>query len=480
MNYDDKLLGLFINGQWIRKTDKCENVVNPATGKTLAQLPHAGPTELQQVVASAKAGFDVWKKTPAETRAKIMQKAVNLLRERAKEIGTIMTMEQGKPLKEAIAEVNRCANIIEWDLNQALRIYGQVIAGKPGYQRLTIRQPIGPVAAFTPWNFPASVLARKVGGALAAGCSLVLKAAEETPGTACAVAQCFQDANLPAGVLNLVFGVPAEISSYLIAHDEIRAVTFTGSVPVGKLLAALAGTHMKPVVMELGGSSPVIVCNDTDARLAARIIAAAKFRNAGQICTAPARFIVQGSVYEEFIDEFAKYASSLKVGDGLLETTQMGPLANERRVRAMVNLVEDAIKGGASLRSGGKRIGMEGNFFQPTVIADVPLNADLMTQETFGPIAPIVKFNTLDEAISIANGTPFGLAGYAFTESSASAHRLYEEVDVGILSINHGEGSVPEAPFGGVRNSGHGREGGEESLYCYTTTKFISHRGTIN
>ena len=471
-------LGLFIHGKWIYDRAEGENVVNPATGEIIARLPHADETDLKAAADSAKAGFDVWRAMPLSERTAILQRAVDLMRERAAAIGHAMTLDQGKPVREATTEVSRAASLIEWDLNQAQRLYGHIIPGRPGFQRYTLRQPIGPVAAFTPWNFPGSVMGRKMGGALAAGCSLVVKAAEETPSTACEFVRCFEDAGLPAGVLNLVFGVPAKISEYLIASEHIRAISFTGSVPVGKHLAALAASHMKPAVMELGGSSPVIICADTDPRAAARALGAAKFRNAGQICTAPTRFIVDRAVHDDFVDELVAYAKSLRLGDGLNADTTMGPMANERRVSAMPKLVDDARQRGASIKCGGQTHGAAGYFFEPTVVADVPMDSLLMTTEPFGPIAPVVSFSTLDEAIRIANGTPYGLAAYAYTESAATAHRLAEELECGILSINHGEGAIAEAPFGGVKDSGYGREGGEQSLDAYTVVKFVSHRST--
>ena len=471
-------LGLFIDGKWIYDRPQGEDVINPADGSVIARLPHATLGDLKLAAESASKGFKVWSQMPLDQRTKILQRAVDLIRERASSIGHAMTLDQGKPVKEAIIEANRAASLIEWDLNQAQRMYGHIIPGRPGFQRYTLRQPIGPVAAFTPWNFPGSVMGRKMGGALAAGCSLVVKASEETPSTACAFVRCFEDAGMPPGVLNLVFGVPSEISEYLIASEHIRAITFTGSVPVGKHLAAMAAGHMKPAVMELGGSSPVIICADTDPRAAAKTLAAAKFRNAGQICTAPTRFIVHQSVHDAFAEEMVAFARSLKLGSGLDARTTMGPMANGRRIDAMQRLVEDARIKGANILCGGKPAGDKGFFFEPTVISNVPSDSLLMTSEPFGPIAPIVSFDTLDEAIRIANDTPYGLAGYAYTESAAVAHKLAEQVECGILSINHGEGAIAEAPFGGVKDSGYGREGGEQSLDAYTVVKFVSHRSS--
>jgi succinate-semialdehyde dehydrogenase/glutarate-semialdehyde dehydrogenase len=334
---------------------------------------------------------------------------------------------------------------------------------------------VGPVAAFVPWNFPAGGPMRKISSALTASCSIIIKASEETPATAAALVACFADAGLPAGVLNLVFGEPAEVSARLIASPITRLVAFTGSVPVGKLLAAAAGEVMKPTLMELGGHAPVIVCEDADPATAARRAARAKFVNAGQVCTSPSRFLVHESLVEDFTAEFVKAAESVVVGDGLAPGTTMGPLANERRLVAMQRLTTDATERGAKVLTGGERLDRAGYFFAPTVLTDVPADAALLHEEPFGPLAPIVPFTELDEALRIANELPYGLAAYGFTRSAATAERLAAELEAGILSINHCGGSVHEAPSGGVKESGHGREGGPEALDSYLVTKRVSH-----
>ena len=355
-------------------------------------------------------------------------------------------------------------------------MYGRVIPSEEGMRHAVLRQPIGPVAAFSPWNFPMSSPARKVAGALSSGCSIILKASEETPAGAVQLVRAFHDAGLPPGVLNLVFGNPAEISNHLIPQSSIRLITFTGSIPVGKTLAEMAGRHMKPAVMELGGHAPVIVCDDVDPVATAATSVAGKSRNAGQVCVAPTRFFVQESIYERFADSFAEKAAQLKIGNGLDPTTQLGPLANSRRIDAMEGLVADAKAKGAKVLAGGQRIGNRGYFFPLTVLADVPDDARAMREEPFGPLAPVNPVRDLDEAIEKANSLPYGLAAYAFTRSANNADRLASEIEAGNLAINHFVASVAETPFGGVKDSGYGREGGTEGLQCYTVAKNVSHK----
>jgi succinate-semialdehyde dehydrogenase/glutarate-semialdehyde dehydrogenase len=338
-----------------------------------------------------------------------------------------------------------------------------------------LRLPIGVVAGFSPWNFPMSSPIRKVAGALGAGCSLILKASEETPAGAMQLVQAFHDAGLPAGVLNLLYGVPSEISEHLIPQPSVRLVTFTGSVPVGKRLTELAGRHMKPVIMELGGHAPVLVCEDADAEKSAATSVIGKSRNAGQVCVSPTRFFVHESKYTQFLDRFAEDAKAIKIGDGLDPSTQMGPVANHRRIEAMETLVADARDKGARVVAGGSRLGNRGYFFPLTVLAEVPDGARVMNEEPFGPVAIINPVKSLDEAIEKANCLPYGLAAYAFTNSSSNADRLATEVEAGNLSINHLTASIAETPFGGVKDSGLGREGGTEGLDCYTVVKNVSH-----
>jgi succinate-semialdehyde dehydrogenase/glutarate-semialdehyde dehydrogenase len=468
---------LFINGQWLDAADgKTLAVFNPATGQEIGRVAHAGKADLDKALDAAQKGFETWRDmTPAE-RSKIMRKAAALMRERAAEIAPLLTQEQGKPLAEAKGETLAAADIIEWFAEEGFRVYGRIVPprGNLAIRQMVLKDPVGPVAAFTPWNFPINQVVRKVSAALAAGCSMLVKAPEETPAGPAALIRAFADAGIPPGVLGLVYGNPAEISSYLIPHPVIRKITFTGSTPVGKQLAALAGQHMKRVTMELGGHAPVIVCEDADIALAVKSAGAAKFRNAGQVCISPTRFLVHESVKAEFAQQMVKYAQGLKVGDGLAEGTQMGPLANSRRLTAMAEFHEDAVKAGAQVLAGGKRIGDAGNFWEPTVLADVPLQAKIFNDEPFGPVAAIRSFERLEDAISEANRLSFGLAGYAFTKSLKNADLLTRRVEVGMLWVNMPAMPSAEMPFGGIKDSGYGSEGGPEALDAYLNTRAVA------
>ena len=467
---------LLINGQWCdAASGKTLDVVNPATGKTIGKVAHADIADLDRALAAAQQGFEAWRKVPANERATTMRKAAALVRERAPDIARLLTQEQGKPFAEARVEVLSAADIIEWFADEGRRVYGRIVPSRNLLaQQLVMKEPLGPVAAFTPWNFPINQVVRKLSAALASGCSFLVKAPEETPASPAALLQAFVDAGVPAGTVGLVFGDPAQISSYLIPHPIIRKVTFTGSTPVGKQLAALAGAHMKRVTMELGGHAPVIVAADADLALAVKAAGGAKFRNAGQVCISPTRFLVHNSLREAFAQALVKHAQSLKLGDGLTEGTTLGPLANPRRMAAMAHVMADAAAKGAKLATGGERVGSEGNFFAPTVLTDVPLNADVFNNEPFGPVAAIRGFDTLDEAIAEANRLPFGLAGYAFTQSIKNAHQLAQRLEVGMLWINQPAAPSPEMPFGGVKDSGYGSEGGPEAMEAYLVTKAVS------
>lgn len=464
---------LFIDGKW-RETRETLPVVNPADDSQLGSVPLATEGDLEDAVHAAVRGFAVWRATSPERRAEIILKAASLIRERIEEISVIMTLEQGKPIDQSRSEVRRACDIFEWDANEGRRLYGRQIPAQPGMLHFAIREPIGPVAAFSPWNFPISSPARKVGGALAAGCSIILKAAEETPASAVLMTQAFKDAGLPDGVLNLVFGNPGKISTYLISSPDVRLITFTGSVPVGKKLASLAGEYMKPAIMELGGHGPVIICDDVDVEEVARLSSEIKSRNAGQVCVAPTRFFVHESIYDRFVDAFARHASSHVSGNGLDPKVTLGPLANTRRLDAMIELVDDARAKGARIVTGGVRNGDVGNFFPMTVIADLPDDVRCMSEEPFGPLAMIAPFKSLDEAIVSTNSLPFGLASYGFTKNADNIAAMMAKIECGTLSINHYVSSVAETPFGGVKDSGYGREGGIEGLQAYTVVKNVS------
>lgn len=467
-------LRLYIGGTWKSTADSI-SVLNPADESVIGSVPIATTADLDAAISAAADGFRTWRNTSPRKRAEVILKAVALMRARIEEIASSITLEHGKPISEARLEVIRGCEFFEWDAAEGQRTYGRVIPSEPGIKYTVLHQPIGTVAAFSPWNFPMSQPSRKIAGALAAGCSIIIKASEETPAGAVHIARAFHDAGLPPGVLNLLFGYPSEISEYLIPHNQVRLVAFTGSTAVGKHLTGLAARHMKPVLMELGGHAPVVVCDDVDPIATAVMSAARKARNAGQVCTSPTRFYVQAPVYEEFARTFADKAREVIVGNGFDASTQMGPLANHRRIEALETLVADAKAKGARVLAGGERMGDRGYFFPVTVLADVPDDARVMREEPFGPLAVINPVSSIDEAIDKANGLPFGLAAYAFTRSARNADRLMEGIEAGNVSINTLEASVAETPFGGVKESGYGREGGAEGLSHYTVVKNVSH-----
>ena len=470
---------LYIDGQWRpARANRTLPVLNPATEEVIGQVAHASKDDLDEALAAAAKGFAAWKKVSAYERSKLMRKAADVFRSRADAIAKLMTQEQGKPLAEAKMEVLAGADIIDWFAEESRRAYGRVIPARAeGVYQLVVKEPVGPVAAFTPWNFPINQVVRKLSAALATGCSIIVKAPEETPASPAELIRAFADAGLPAGVANLVYGVPAEISEYLIAHPTIRKVTFTGSTPVGKQLAALAGQHMKRVTMELGGHAPAIVFDDADLELAAKTLAGAKFRNAGQVCVSPTRFLVQEKLYAPFVERFTALAKAVKVGNGMDEGTQMGPLVHDRRIPWVEGLMADARQRGAEVHTGGERIGNKGYFYQPTVLTGVGKDARMMNEEPFGPVAMIAPFSDLDEVVEEANRLPFGLASYAFTRSAKTANAVASRVESGMMTINHLGLALPEVPFGGVKDSGYGSEGGSEAIEAYLNTKFVTQAG---
>ena len=470
---------LFIDGEWMNaRSGRTIPVVNPASGDTIGTLAFAEQADLDHALDAAAKGFNTWKRISAYERSKIMRKAANLLRERVELVSRLMTMEQGKTLAEAKGEILNGADTIDWFAEEARRTYGRVIPARgEGIYQLVIKEPVGPVAAFTPWNFPINQIVRKLSAALAAGCSIIVKAPEETPASPAELIRAFADAGVPAGTVNLVYGDPATISGYLIPHPVIRKISFTGSTVVGKQLAALAGQYMKRATMELGGHAPVIVFDDADAAVAAKVMAASKFRNAGQVCISPTRFLVQEGIYESFVEQFVANAKKLKVGDGMEAGINMGALANPRRSQAMDVNLEDASKHGAKLRTGGHRIGAKGNFFEPTVVTELPNDAKAMNEEPFGPLAVINPFRTFEDAVKEANRLPFGLAAYAWTKSAKTANAIAAAVETGMITINHVGLGIPEVPFGGVKDSGYGSEGGSEAIEPYLNPKFVSQAG---
>jgi succinate-semialdehyde dehydrogenase / glutarate-semialdehyde dehydrogenase len=472
-------VSLFIDGSWSAAVSgRSLPVVSPATGDAIGTVAHAERADLDRALEAADKGFRAWRKVSAFDRSKVMRKAANLLRDRADAIAPLLTMEQGKPLPEAKGEVLAGADVIDWFAEEARRTYGRVIPARTeGIYQLVVKEPVGPVAAFTPWNFPINQVVRKLSCALAAGCSIIVKAPEETPASPAELIRCFADAGVPAGVINLVYGVPAEISEYLIPHPIIRKISFTGSTAVGKQLAAIAGAHMKRVTMELGGHAPAIVFDDADVDAASRLLATAKYRNAGQVCVSPTRVLVQERVYERFVEGFVQHSRTVRVGDGLEASTTMGPMANPRRITAMETFIGDATQRGATVHTGGHRIGNKGNFFEPTVITDVPKDARVMNEEPFGPLAVIAPFSTFDEVVTEANRLPYGLASYAYTRSAKTANDIAAAVESGMIAINHHGLALPEVPFGGVKDSGYGSEGGSEAIENYLNTKFVTQAG---
>ena len=467
---------LFIGGNWLtnRERDPAA-VLDPATGLRIGSVELAGEPQLEQAVAAAVAGFHAWQDMALSERCRILAGAAALLRQRADEIGHLMTQEQGKRLSEARMEVSTAAEIVDWCSEEARRSYGRYVPSRTGKQeQLVIREAVGPVAAFTPWNFPVNQAVRKIAPALAAGCSIVLKGPEEAPASVAALVRAFDEAGVPPGTLNLVYGVPAEISTFLIKHPAIRKISFTGSTRVGKQLASLAGSYMKRVTMELGGHAPVIVCKDADIALSVKLMIVQKFWNAGQTCISPTRFLVQENIYESYLAQFTKAAQALKVGSGLDPDTRMGPMANQRRVDAIAELVDEAVSQGATTRIGGARIKGPGFFFEPTVMENVSPDSRLMNEEPFGPVACFSRFSTLAKAIEEANRLPYGLAAYAFTESAADQARLMHGIHSGMVAINSISLGLPELPFGGVNDSGYGSEGGQEAIDAYQNIKLVS------
>ena len=469
-------LSLYIDGEFIQGGGRREqDIINPATHEVIGKLPHATREDLDRALAAAARAFQSWKKTSPTERSKVLRKVAELARERAQDIGRAMTMDQGKPLAESVGEVVACSEHAEWHAEECRRIYGRVIPSRnDSVRQMVLREPVGVCAAFTPWNFPFNQAIRKVAAAIGAGCTMVLKGPEDTPSAVVALARLFHDAGLPAGVLNLVWGVPAEVSEHLIESPIVRKISFTGSVPVGKMLAAKAAGLMKRSTMELGGHAPVIICDDADIDLAVKTLVPYKFRNAGQVCISPTRFYVQEGAYERFVAGFVEKTQALKVGDGLLPETKMGPLAQARRVGAVAAFVEDARERGATVLTGGAPIPGVGNFFSPTVIADLPEDARLMTEEPFGPVLGIARFKTIDEVLARANSLPYGLAAYAFTGSNRNAHALSTGLEAGMVTINHLGLALAETPFGGIKDSGIGSEGGTETFDGYLNTKFVT------
>ncbi|MDB9871668.1 NAD-dependent succinate-semialdehyde dehydrogenase [Alphaproteobacteria bacterium] len=470
---------LFLNGEWRDSLSKeTLEIINPATEEIIGKLAHARKDDLDIALSAADTAFKDWKNVSAYDRSKILRKAAEIIRSKVDLIAGLMTLEQGKPLAEAKGETLGAADSIDWYAEEGRRAYGRIIPARAqGVYQFVFKEPVGVVAAFTPWNFPLNQVVKKVAAAFAAGCTVIIKGPEETPASVAELIKAFDEAGMPKGSINLVFGIPAEISEYLISHPIVRKVTFTGSTAVGKQLASLAGSHMKRATMELGGHSPAIVCADADVNVAVKILSANKFRNAGQVCISPTRFLVHESVYDQFVEGFVKSAESLNVGNGLDEGINMGPLAHDRRLTAIEGFVADAVEKGAKILTGGKRKGNKGYFFEPTVMTDVSKDSRIMNEEPFGPLAPINSFSSIDEVVEEANRLNYGLAAYAYTNSAKTAQHLGAAIESGQVSINHHGLGLVDTPFGGVKDSGYGSEGGPEGLDAYMTTKLVSQTG---
>ena len=467
-------LQLHIDGEWLgvghRRT---HTVLNPASGDALGELPLADDADLDRALAAADRGFSHWRRTDPNKRAAVLAGAARLLRERAEIVARNATLEEGKTLAEARIEVHAAAGLLDFYAGEAVRLYGRVLMRPPGMRSLVVKEPVGPVAAFAPWNFPIHNPVRKLAAPIATGCSVILKPAEEAPGSAIAVVRALLDAGLPAGVAQLVFGVPDEVSRRLLASTVIRKLSFTGSTTVGRHLMRLAAGTVKKTTLELGGHAPVIVFDDCDLEQTVETLATAKFRNAGQVCVSPTRFYVQEGIYDRFVERIAARSARVRVDDGLAEGAEMGPMANPRRPVSVEGLISEAVGDGARVLAGGRRIDRGGFFFEPTVLADVPIETRAMNEEPFGPVIMAAPFRGFDEAVELANRLPFGLAAFAFTENGRQANRIADAVECGMIGINTARLAAPDAPFQGVKQSGHGSEDGIEGLEACLVTKTI-------
>lgn len=451
------------------------DVINPATGESIGKVAYGSPADIAEAIETARRGLRSWQAVPAWERGRIMKDSAGIIRRGADRIAQMLTLEQGKVLAQAHDEVHRAADFIEWGGEQARRIAGRIIPGRQAGQRIEVQpHPIGVVAALTPWNFPMALAAKKFAGALAAGCAIICKPSQETPGCVLALGEALLEAGVHPRALAIVFGDANQVSTQLIESPVISKITFTGSIPIGKRLAAAAGLHMKPVTMELGGHAPVVVYRDVDPEATAELLARAKFTNAGQICLCPSRFFVEESIAERFTARFAEVAANLTVGDGMDPATEVGPLANERRVDAIARLVDDVRDRGARVLAGGDRIGNRGYFYAPTALTNVSDEAAILHEEPFGPVAPILPFRDEEAMLEAANSLEFGLSAYVFTHDGKRQRRLVDALQYGAVSVNASLTHLPEAPLGGWKDSGIGTEGGIEILEPYTITKHVN------
>lgn len=466
---------IFVNGEW-SVPQGCDwiEVNNPSTGKPVGRVPKAGRKETVEAIESAEKAFRAWAAQPAVERARVVKRWYDLIVENADDLALILTAEQGKPLAEAKGEILYGAAFFEWFAEEAKRVYGEVLpAAQPGQRLVVLRQPIGVCAAITPWNFPMAMIPRKAGPAIAAGCSMVLKPASATPFSALALAELGQRAGLPAGVFSVVTGAAGEVGDELSTHPLVRKVTFTGSTEVGRSLMSKAAGTIKKVALELGGNAPLIVFDDADIDVAVAGAMASKFRNMGQTCVCANRIYVQSAIHDQFVERFAQAVAALKVGDGQLPGVQQGPLIDEAAVLKVQEHIDDALSLGARVITGGKRHALGQTFFEPTVLANVTAEMRIAVEETFGPVAPVFRFDTEAEVIAAANDTEFGLAAYFFTRDNARVWRVSEALEVGIVGVNTGATSYEGAPFGGVKSSGIGREGSHHAIEEFTELKYV-------
>ncbi|WP_333824821.1 NAD-dependent succinate-semialdehyde dehydrogenase [Pinisolibacter sp.] len=464
-----------IGGAWVGADGGATlTVTNPATGEVLGTIPDVGRAEVARAIAAAEAAFPAWAAKTAAERATILMKLANLIRANVDALGELLTMEQGKPLAEAKGEVLGSAGYVQWFAEEARRVYGDTIPSPWADRRiLVLKEPVGVVAAITPWNFPSSMISRKLGAALAAGCTAVIKPAELTPYSGIAWGMLAEEAGVPAGVVNIVTGKPAPIGDEFLENPAVRKITFTGSTAVGRMLAGRGAERLKRVSMELGGNAPLIVFDDADVDRAVAGAVASKFRNSGQTCVCTNRFIVQAGIYDEFAEKFAAAVAALKVGNGLEAGTVQGPLIEEKAVAKVESFVADALEKGGRVTVGGKRHALGHGFFEPTVICDAHIDMKFAQDEIFGPVAPLFRFDTEEEAVAIANGSPYGLAGYFYTRDLGRAFRLAEKLKFGQIGINESVLTTEVAPFGGVKDSGFGREGSKYGLDDYLDVKYV-------
>lgn len=466
----------YIAGQWQTLGGReALPLLNPANGLEIAKVPVATTADLELALSAAADALPGWRRTSPIERGSYLRRAASLIRERQEEIAQLLTLEQGKIIAEARAEVLAAADLLDWFAEEARRSYGRLMPSRaPGWRQSVIQEPVGIVAAFSPWNFPATAPMRKIAGSLAAGCTCIIKPSEETPLTAQALTQALHDSGLPRGVLNVVYGVPSMISTYLLDSPEVRKLSFTGPTSVGIHLGELAAKRSIRTTMELGGHAPVLVFDDVDVDAVAELAARNKYRNAGQVCVSPTRFYVQESAFDRFTEKFTETARALTIGDGSDETVQMGPLANDRRITTMERLITQATDCGAKLALGGARIKNAGFYWQPSILTDISDDAAVMNEEPFGPLAVISPFATTDQAIQKANRLSYGLAAYAFTKDADRIVQIGDEVEAGAIGLNTYAIISAETPFGGLKDSGHGSEGGIEGLQSYLATKFVS------